>query len=113
MRKSFFSILFSIVTIAACTKNKPLGEKQYVTVIYKQTFCSDPWVTGSNDSLTLINVANYLDSSGLYVAGLTIKQDGTSEACQACNCKTGKTIYVSTFNTKNLKVKYMRIGFEQ
>jgi len=113
MRKLFFSIFISIVTIVACTKNKPIGENQYVTVNYKQTLCSDPWVTASNDSLTLINVANYLNSSGLYVAGLTIKQDGTSEVCQACNCKTGKTIYVSTFNTENLKVKYMRIGFEQ
>src|SRR5215203_584436 len=92
-------VFFSLLTLAlfACSK-KTLIEDRYVTLSYSQTFCSDPWVNLAVDSLTLINVANYINTSGLYIAGLNIKQEAQPDVCNACTCKTGKTILVTTFD---------------
>jgi hypothetical protein len=95
----------------ACSKNT-LIEDKYVTLSYNQTFCADPWKNLSSDSLTLVNVANYLNSYNLYIAGLNIKQVLPADSCKACTCKTGKTIYVSTFDSDSLKAKYYQIGFK-
>ena len=113
MRAAFVLFILIASVIFACTKkNYRIGDNEYVTLTYKQTFCADPWATGANDSLTLVNVAAYLNSSSLYIAGLNIKQDGSPDMCLACACKTGKTITVSTLNSETLKAKYMQIGFK-
>ena len=106
-------ILFSLFTfiIASCSK-KSLLEDKYVTLSYKQTACADPWRNVAVDSLTLINVADYINASDLYIASLIIKQETQPEACDACGCKTGKIIYVTTFDNDSLKAKYSRIGFK-
>ena len=105
-------LFFLLATGLACKKAQP-GENQYTTFYYHQTGCSDPWPTGATDSLTLVNVSNYLSAAGVYVASLNIKQDGIAEACLACQCKTSKTIYVSAFNNKGTKEKYLALGFKQ
>lgn len=84
-----------------------------MTLTYQQTYCADPWPTGATDSATLKNVAHYLDSVQLYIASLAIKAEAPPELCNACNCRTGKTIYVSTLNSETLKGKYEAIGFKQ
>ncbi len=112
MRTNFILIISIAVVITACNKSAPIGDDEYVTLSYKQTFCSDPWATGSTDSLTLVNVAEYLNSEDLYIASLSIKQDSSPEMCYACTCKTGKTIFVSTLNSETLKAKYIEIGFK-
>lgn len=112
MRKLTLFIFLSIAALTACRKDRPVGEKEYVTLTYQQTYCADPWPTGSTDSATLKNVARYLDSAQLYIAGLSIKAEAPPEVCSACTCKTGKIIYVSTLNSETLKVKYEAIGFK-
>lgn len=110
--KNILTIVFiATSTIVSCTK-KPLMEDKYVTLSYKQTFCSDPWTNLPVDSLTLINITTYLNSSSLYIAGLSIKQETPADVCNACTCKTGKTIYVTTFDNDGLKAEYNRIGFK-
>ena len=101
------------VAVCSCTKNDPVGKDEYVNLYYEQTFCADAWETGSNDSITLENVAVYLDEHDLYVSDLSIKQTGPADICQACGCKTGKTIYVSTLNSSSLKSAYTDLGFKQ
>jgi hypothetical protein len=105
-------ILLALIFLSGCRK-EPIGKNSYIKLYYKQTSCSDPWATGTTDSLTLVNVAAHLNSLNLYIAGLSILNDDTAEACSACTCKTGKTIYVSTFNSDSLKAQYTRIGFKQ
>jgi len=113
MRSLYLLIVFAMVAAFGCSKkNKPVGKDEYVTLSYKQTFCADPWPTASSDSLTLVNVANYLNTNGLYIAGLSIKNESNPELCLACVCKTGKVIYVSTLNSTNLTEKYVQIGFK-
>ncbi len=112
MRTLSILAIFMIVTVFACTKDEPIGENEYVTLSYKQTSCSDPWMNTSSDSLTLVNVANYLNGVQLYFASLNIKLDGPIELCLACPCKTGRTIFVSTLNSDSLKARYERIGFK-
>ena len=104
-------IVFIIIALMSCKKSRMIKD-EYITLAYKQTFCADAWATGSNDSLTLGSLTAYLNSSGLYVAGINIKQDTNPDLCNACICKTGKTISVSTLNTDSLKAKYGRIGFK-
>jgi hypothetical protein len=102
-------ILFVIVLAFSCKKEH--GD-EYVTLYYKQTYCSDPWPTANTDSVTLLNIAHYLDSADMYVASLNIKLESAPEACTACSCKTGKTIYATTLNSDVLKDKYVAVGFK-
>ncbi len=105
-------IFFILIISLSCKKQKLIGDK-YITLSYKQTSCADAWASGSNDSITLKNLANYLNSYNLYIASLFIKQDsGYTISCLACTCKTGKTIYVSTFDNDSAKAQYMRLGFK-
>ena len=110
MKNILTLVSITTLTILSCTK-KPLLEDKYVTLSYKQTFCSDPWTNLPVDSLTLINITSYLNSSSLYFAGLSIKQESAADVCNACFCKTGKTIYVTTFDNDGLKAEYSKIGF--
>jgi hypothetical protein len=109
--KIFIAIL-ACATFTACNKSKVLEDK-FITLSYPQTGCADAWANvASNDSLTLQNVAAYLNSKNLYVAGLSIKQDSIPDICKACFCKTGKIIYVSTFDETQTKANYAAIGFK-
>ena len=111
MHKTWLSTF--VIVLMAVTCNKDNAEiDQYITLSYKQTYCADPWQTATTDELTLKNVADYLNGADLYLAGLNIKQDSTPDVCNACSCKTGKTIYVSTLNSETLIKKYLQIGFK-
>jgi hypothetical protein len=112
MRTSLIFIIILGLTISACKKDSRIGDKEFVTLSYQQTYCSDPWETGSSDSLTLVQVAGYLQAADILISGLSIKPDGTEEFCYACSCKTGNVIYLSTLNSEALKEKLKRIGFE-
>jgi len=111
MRKLITCLLLIMLGTVACKKDKSLTTK-YITLSYKQTYCADPWAIGSNDDQTLENVADYLEARGLHFASLQIKQVTPAELCLACQCKTGKTIYVSVPNSDNVKAQYQEIGFQ-
>lgn len=113
MRINLFIFYVVCLAVCSCTKNDPIGKDEYTILYYEQTFCADVWETGSTDSITLANVAAYLNEQNLYVADLSIKQTGAAETCYACSCKTGKTIYVSTLNSADLKSAYIELGFKQ
>lgn len=102
----FLLILLSSV-IFSCTKM--IGDK-FVVLSHKQTICADSWPMAINDSLTLLNVANYLNSLPLFYYALSIKLENSPDLCTACTCKTGKTIYVTTF--EYLKSSYQIVGFQ-
>lgn len=107
--------VFCITAIAfyACSKKESLGKHEYIGFYYEQTKCSDPWETSGDDSVTLENVASYLNAHDLYIAGLSIEQTSAGDAsCAACSCKTGKIIYATTLNSDNQKKSYEDIGFK-
>ena len=106
-----FYLLCLITIIYACKKEKIIQDN-YTTLTYKQTQCADAWATGITDSITLVNVANYLNSQNVYVASLSIKAVNPADLCNACICKTGKLIYVTTFDETTLKQKYLALGFQ-
>jgi hypothetical protein len=106
----YLILLFCLVVIAySCKKNEKNIGDIYTSVYYDQTFCADKWATGTTDSITLRNVAHYLDSLQLYYAGLWMKSIGAPVGCNACFCKTGKRIQVSTF--RGLAARYSTAGF--
>ncbi len=110
--KSPLLIVFLFLVIFSCSKKEPIGKHEYVELSYQQTQCSDPWRNGSSDSATLQNLAKYLADQQLYVASMNIKVTSTGFFCEACICKTGKTIYVSTLNSSGLIDGYRKLGFE-
>ncbi len=107
--------IIALITISiclfSCSKNHLVGDK-FVTLSYSQTYCSDAWVTGSNDSLTRINVVNYLKSKNLDVYSLDIQLKNSPETCNACSCKTGKLIFVTIFDIESTKENFIKIGFK-
>lgn len=112
MKKVFLFVLIHAALLIACIKYQPVGD-HFITLSYKQTFCSDQWTTDlSSDSLTLIHVRDFLKTKNMFFESLSIKQETAAETCNACTCKTGKVIYVSTFDNDSCKVQYGRIGFK-
>jgi hypothetical protein len=107
----FLLFCFVMLGIAACTKQSPVGEDQYITLEYQQTQCSDKWAYATSDSLQLAAVAHFLDSAGLYVASLNIRQQQLPMVCNACTCLTGKVIEVTTLNSDSLIAQYTALGF--
>ena len=107
-------LLMILVTAFTCRKSER-EENSYATYSYKQTQCADPWQTGSasSDNQTITNVTNYLKAEGLYVAGVQVKADDIAAVCLACQCKTGKTIYVTSLSDHSTKAKFLRLGFQQ
>jgi len=112
MMRILFTVLMIEMVMAACSKNTPsFSNARYITISHHQTYCADPWPAALNDSLTLINVAHYLDSLNLYRASLYIKLDAEKDACSSCSCKTGKDIYVVTIDSTALLDRYLQAGF--
>ncbi|HUC81756.1 MAG TPA: hypothetical protein VMR70_12625 [Flavisolibacter sp.] len=103
--------LFLIVTAFTCRKTAQ-KEDQYALYAYKQTQCADAWQNSTTDSITVANVAAYLASQSLPVMSLRIKADEVASVCSACQCKTGKTIYVMSSDDGVTKAKFQALGFQ-
>lgn len=112
MRKLPVLLLAVLVTAFTCKKTTQ-EEEQLSTYSYKQTQCADAWQNSVTDSITLAHVTSYLAAQGLYVASLQIKADDVAAVCLACQCKTGKTIYVTSYNNDSTKTKFLALGFQQ
>jgi hypothetical protein len=110
MKSVMFTIIFVCGIAAACTKERTCKD-DFTTLKYLQTGCADPWQNSFSDSFTIANVTTYLLSQGLFVDSVFIKKDTPAQVCLACNCKTGKTIYVTTLNDSITKAKFTQIGF--
>jgi hypothetical protein len=76
-----FCLLLVLVTFFSCQKE---GDESII-VKYLQTYCLDPWSNGSTDSETLANVRLHLNSRELNYTKVEIKQDATTEVCNACS----------------------------
>ncbi len=105
------TLLIIGISILGCKKQSPILKTEYTTITYKQTSCADAWATGSTDSLSIVNLVNYLNTKNLYIAGCNIKQDFAPDNCYACTCLTGKVYYVFTFNNKEMLAQYAALGF--
>ena len=112
MRILFVLLLAVLVTAFTCRKTGQ-DENEYATYQYKETQCADPWRRENTDNATLNNVTKYLTAQGLQVKSLEIKSDDIAAVCLACICKTGKTIYVTSFADDSTKARFQRIGFQQ
>ncbi|RYZ00518.1 MAG: hypothetical protein EOO11_01300 [Chitinophagaceae bacterium] len=111
MRLLLYTGILVLGLLGAC-KEKVMSDR-FLSFRYAQTGCSDPWPAGGNDSATGTLVRAYLDSLGLAPVSIEIRADGVAELCNACSCKTGKRIYVSTLYQESLIRRYADIGFER
>jgi len=68
-------------------------QKDTVWVYYNETGCSDKWgVASVPEKEKTKKVKKYLSRKGIHVVTVLITNDGISEVCFACHCKTGKRI---------------------
>jgi hypothetical protein len=104
--------LLAALAIISCKKE---DKDESGTFTYEQTYCSDPWINSSNDSITVQNVYHYLDSMQVIAPAVHvwIKHEVVGLTCQACNCKTGKKIYVSLYFPKDVEGKLNSLGFNR
>lgn len=103
------ALMLGVGIFFSCKREQVVGDR-YTTLEYKQTYCADPWGYGTTDSITLVKLVHYFDSLQLYVAGTNIQFTSAPDVCSACTCKTGKTLYLSTF--ENLASRFAAYGFQ-
>jgi hypothetical protein len=94
-------ILFALTTvcITACTKDDTLtanciDQPGRTCVGYHETYCADPWRTGSETDEEIIDqLLDFLASAGIDLTNVKIVDTHPAEACLACSCESGRTIF--------------------
>lgn len=83
-------IIFSfLVFLISCEKDS--GDKSWA--YYNETQCSNPWPIAYTLS-TESKVHDYLDAEGIQIFDIKIDTFSSGPFCEACNCSTGRKIYV-------------------
>lgn len=106
----FIGLLFLVlISLEACQEN---GNPNYMEFYWEQTGCADPWAVNTSSSQKSLKTAveAYLKDEGVVGARFTsIETEWIGAVCFACNCKTGKWIYVSA--PLSQKEKLLELGF--
>ncbi|MGB1216622.1 MAG: hypothetical protein ACPG5P_02030 [Saprospiraceae bacterium] len=91
MKKYNFILgFFMCISIFACKENED------VWYTYSETYCADAWETGSGSEETVVleSVENYLESKGVRVAEVDLNDMEVGATCMACTCLSGRIIRV-------------------
>ena len=109
--KTFLTCLISLGLLTlSCTKSKNELKEGYEKFSYAQTGCSDAWTTGLTDETTIINVKNFLEERNIPVDEIWIEKFSDGPFCLACNCPTGKKIFVIV--PEENKDELVALGFQ-
>ncbi|MDW3649190.1 MAG: hypothetical protein R8P61_19135 [Bacteroidia bacterium] len=106
--KFIYLIPLAFFFLAVGCTQEVLPEASFYT--YEQTQCSDPWGNTNSSSELETLVADYLDGQSISVIESTVLvADGTF--CSACNCPSGKTIYVKLSEADGQKLLGLNEGW--
>lgn len=105
MKKIFLFIFFGLILLNfSCSKDDE-GSNEYISVLYNQTYCSDPWGY-SNDKLELANkVRDYFITENIEVFDVKVDNKGTAQDCNACMCLSGVRILLKVKNGDLIPIK--------
>lgn len=96
IEKFTIPLVFIIFTIFACEKDDGLtGNRE--NYYHEETYCADRWEhsDSASDEVLKERVSEYLTNTlDVEFSNLHITHDGTSEACRACHCRTGRIIRI-------------------
>lgn len=102
----FLLLMFSI----ACEGEIPEAE---FTHKYEQTQCADPWGNDRDPSDLETAVVNYLKDKLIEVTKIKADESaGDLQACLACTCTSGTTIFVQTSDSDGQKLMDLDEGWE-
>ena len=77
-------------TVDSCDCVNSLGK---VCVVYRETYCAEPWGGGfTNDTELRNGISEFLTSLSIDLDHIRFEVTSAPEACLACSCKTGRTI---------------------
>ncbi|TAG52681.1 MAG: hypothetical protein EAZ27_11960 [Cytophagales bacterium] len=91
-------VLISVLAAGlwACKKEnigiKEESEVKLASYFYDETKLMDPWNIELKDSLTLLNIKDFLSKKSIVPKELLILNDGEKDLCKAGDCKTGRRI---------------------
>ncbi|MBA6154736.1 hypothetical protein [Gelidibacter maritimus] len=88
--KNLLFILFIGLTALGCSTDD--NASNAVTVIYHQTYCSDPWEAVEDNSELAAIITNFFASENIVISHLKIDAKGTAQDCLGCGCLTGKRV---------------------
>jgi hypothetical protein len=104
MKRGVYRLLtLTLLTVmVSCTK--PLSVKW---VNYDETNCADKWDYNRNNEVQKEKITAYCKSKGIQIHELEIFNNGVSETCTACECKTGRRIRckISKGDLKKIKAE--------
>jgi hypothetical protein len=90
------TLICSLLLATGCEKVPTCND--CARLAYEQTLCADVWGYGTNgsDAAVAAAVRDFFVSNGVPVHEVSVSNDGYPQACLACNCTTGRIIYVTT-----------------
>ena len=102
-------ILFLLLVSVFVTNCNKQQSTNIIRVYYNETKCSDKWGSSNiPENEKKQNIIMYFENLGIRIYDIQIVNDGTSEECKACFCKTGYRIHckinkddLSKFKTEN------------
>ncbi|HUH28750.1 hypothetical protein [Gelidibacter sp.] len=108
MKKHLFILLIGL-TVIGCSTDDDVSEA--VTLLYHQTYCSDPWESVEDNRALADKISTYFASENIAISNLKIDDKGTPEACLGCGCLTGKRIILEV--NKNDLDAIKAYGFQE
>lgn len=77
---------------------------------YLETYCSDSWGNGyTSDGPLIADLIDFFEDRNIELIQIHIEDTSSPEVCNACSCKTGRTIIGSVANEDLQAIK--ELGF--
>ncbi|MEM8889668.1 MAG: hypothetical protein AAGD28_16965 [Bacteroidota bacterium] len=108
--KLIYLIPAAFLLLAVGCTQEVLPEASFYT--YEQTQCSDPWGNTNQVSDLESLVQDYLGTKEIAVIESTVLvADEDAAFCAACNCPTGRTVYVKLSEVDGQKLLDLNEGW--
>lgn len=105
MRKTILSVAM-LLGMFSCQDSEEI-----ILMVYKETYCADPWNTKSTDKSDEEIVIEYLLNRQIMLFDMGIVEEEPAETCNACHCLSGRSIYISILSEQQENAE--KIGFRE
>ena len=100
-------IFISMLILIPCLSCEKKGD--LIVMHFNETGCANPWSVSTTDTDYVNKVKSFLEDKSIVIKHISISNDGSYDACQACYCWTGRRINIQISDKdKNLAIE---VGF--
>ena len=107
--KKYILLAFIGLAFLSCSNDDDSNEG--FSVLYNQTYCSDPWGYDDDNNILVDKIRNYFKAENIEISNVKIDNKGTIQLCNACICLSGKRIIVKVSEQDLNSIK--EFGFQQ